>query len=229
MKRILLIAGAILISVGVAGFVWLNYFRSDGPDEFDLSESPGNGSQSSEPSEALSNLDGSWVVASGSEAGYRVLEDLRGVKDFEVIGRTSTLDGEVTIEGTSVVAATFEIPVDTISTDSSQRDNAFKGPNVMNVQEFPTATFELTGPADFGSIPAPGESVTSQITGDLTLRGVTQPVTLDVQGQIVGGQIELVGSIDVVFSDYGIANPSNAVATVRDSGTVEVKLLLARQ
>lgn len=230
MKRIL---GAILTLAAVliiGALLWLNFFRSEGPDEFALTdpateqptESSEYGSDSTDT--ALESADGAWTVAAGSEAGYRVLENLRGVKDFEVIGRTDQVTGSLAIADTTLNEATFEIDVASIATDSSSRDNAFKGGPVMNAAEFPTASFTLTEPVDFGSVPAPGESITVPVTGDLTLRGTTQTVTFDVQGRVLNGGIEIVGSIDVVFADYGIGNPSNAIATVRDEGQVEFKL-----
>ena len=39
---------------------------------------------------------------------------------------------------------------------------------------------------------------------------------------------ELVATIAVLFSDYGLNNPSNAFVTVRDEGLVEVSLTLSR-
>lgn len=174
------------------------------------------------------SLDGMWTVAPGSEAGYRVVEDLRGIQDFEAVGRTSDVTGSVEIEGTAVTGGSFEVDVASIESDDGRRDTEFRGFAVMNAPEFPTATLTLTEPIDFGTVPAPGTPVSATATGELTLRGETNPVTFPVDAQLLDGQIEIVGSIDVLFSDYGIANPSNAFVSVRDEGKVEVRLLLSK-
>ena len=52
----------------------------------------------------------------------------------------------------------------------------------MDVAKFPTSTFVLTAPIDFGAVPADGATVNATATGDLTLHGTTKSVTFNVQG-----------------------------------------------
>ena len=155
-----------------------------------------------------------------------MVEDVGGILDFEAVGRTSQVSGTIEISGSTITAASFEVDIASISSDDGRRDNQFVGP-IMNAPEFPTATFTLTQPIEFGTVPADGESVGASASGELTLRGTTNGVTFTVDAQLVGNQIELVGAIEVLFSDYGIDNPSNALAQVRDEGLVEVRLFLA--
>ncbi|MGI9594761.1 MAG: YceI family protein [Acidimicrobiales bacterium] len=171
------------------------------------------------------SIDGTWSVAAGSEAGYRVVEDLGSIQDFEAVGRTTEITGSVDIGGTTITAASFEVDVATITSDDDRRDGQFRG-DVMNSTEFPTATLVLTEPIELGSIPSAGTQVSTDATGELTLRGASNAVTFPIEAQLLGDQIEIVGSIDVLFSDYGIDNPSNPFVSVRDEGKVEVRLLL---
>jgi polyisoprenoid-binding protein YceI len=65
--------------------------------------------------------------------------------------------------------------------------------------------------------------------GDLTLHGVTKSVTMPIQAKLVSGQIALAGSIDIVFSDYGVAVPqSQIVLSVDNHGTLELQLQLQK-
>jgi polyisoprenoid-binding protein YceI len=98
----------------------------------------------------------------------------------------------------------------------------------MNAAEFPTATFVLTEPIDFGRIPVGDEQITATATGELTLRGVTNPVTFDVTARTADGRIGVLGSIPVVFEDYGIENPSFGVVSTEDNGLVEFVLVFER-
>ncbi len=97
----------------------------------------------------------------------------------------------------------------------------------MNADEFPTAEFRITEPIEFGEIPEGDEQITATAVGELTLRGVTNPVTFDVTAQTANGQIGVLGSIPVLFSDYGIDNPSFGVVATEDNGLVEFVLVFA--
>jgi polyisoprenoid-binding protein YceI len=119
------------------------------------------------------------------------------------------------------------VQVENITSDDSRRDDQFSG-RIMNAAEFPTAEFRITEPIDFGRIPEGDEQVTATATGELTLRGVTNPVTFDVTAQTTGGRIGVLGSIPVLFEDYGIENPSFGVVSTEDEGLVEFVLVFER-
>jgi polyisoprenoid-binding protein YceI len=115
----------------------------------------------------------------------------------------------------------------TLESDDSRRDNQFRG-RIMATDEFPTATFALTAPIELGRIPDEGEQITATATGDLTLRGITNPVTFDVTAQLTGERIGVLGSIPIVFADYDIPNPSIAGITTDDNGLLEFVLVFER-
>ena len=77
-------------------------------------------------------------------------------------------------------------------------------------------------------MPADQATVSFTATGDLTLHGVTKPVQVTIEARRNGGNIEVVGSIPVKFSDYGIDNPSTAAVTTQDNGVVEVSLIFSK-
>ena len=174
-------------------------------------------------SAAQSAASSQWIATDASEVGYRVKEVLFGV-DTTAVGRTNQVDGTMTIDGTHVAGVDFTIDVASIASDQSRRDASFRG-RVMSTDEFPTATFTLTQPIDLGITPADGAEVTTQATGDLTLRGVTNPVTFEVTAKQENGLIGVQGTIPVVFNDYGIANPSNGGVQTEDNGLVEFILV----
>jgi polyisoprenoid-binding protein YceI len=171
-------------------------------------------------------FDGTWVPTADSEFGYRVEEVLGGVNTTGV-GRSNQIEGTLTIADTTAEIDT-SVQVDTITSDDSRRDGQFAG-NIMDTANFPTATFVTTEPIDFGSIPADGEQVTATATGELTLKGTTQPVTFEVTAQVNGDRIGVLGAIPVVFADYGIERPSGGFVTTEDNGLVEFVLVFERQ
>lgn len=53
-------------------------------------------------------------------------------------------------------------------------------------------------------------------------------MTFPLEASLVGSEVQVAGSIDVLFSDYGIDNPSNAFVSVRDEGVVEFSLFFTQ-
>lgn len=170
-----------------------------------------------------SDVEGSWNATDASVLRYRVKENLNGF-DTEGVGETNSITGALTIEGTAVTTADFTVDMATFESDESRRDGQFNG-RIMAVDEFPTGTFVLTSPIELGAIPAEGEQVTASATGELTLRGTTNTVTFDVTAQLEGGKIGVLGTIPVLFADYGIPNPSFATISTDDNGTLEFILV----
>ena len=175
---------------------------------------------------AADSFDGDWVPTTASEFGYRVEEVLAGV-NTTAVGRSNEIEGLLTIEGTTATVVDITVQIENITSDDSRRDSQFTG-RIMNAAEFPTATFVLTEPIEFGRIPVGDEQITATATGELTLRGVTNPVTFEVTAQTTDGRIGVLGSIPVVFEDYGIENPSFGVVTTEDNGLVEFVLVFER-
>lgn len=60
--------------------------------------------------------------------------------------------------GTTITKGEFTVDMATFKSDESRRDDQSNG-RVMDVATFPTSTFILTEPIDFGAIPPDGGSV----------------------------------------------------------------------
>ncbi|WP_138735130.1 YceI family protein [Modestobacter excelsi] len=177
-----------------------------------------------QPSDAalVEDTDGTWTVSAGSSAGYRVHEVLNGA-DVTVAGTTDQVTGTVVIAGGDLADAEVTVDVASVTTDSGQRDSYFRG-NVMDVDEFPTATFAVTQPADLPELT--GAPVTVPVTGELTLKGVTRQVQTEVSVVRTGAGVDVSGSVPVTFGDHGIDAPSLGFVRVDDQGAVEFFLHL---
>ncbi|MEV0220356.1 YceI family protein [Streptomyces sp. NPDC050704] len=225
-KRWLIIGIAAAALVGVGGpYVYINYIQDDPPAALSLDSPPAapeSTSGSGSGDQAGQNVEGSWRVGSGSQAGYRVDEVLFG-QNVTAVGRTEEVTGELEIEGTRAASGSFTVDLASVRSDSDQRDGQFRG-RVMNTERYPNATFELTEPVDFGSVPDVNEQVTGKATGDLTIHGQTNSVTFDLTAQRTADGFRVNGSIPVTFADYGIDAPNFGGITVEDEGTVEFLL-----
>jgi len=168
---------------------------------------------------APASFDGEWLATGGSQAGYRVKEVLFG-QSTEAVGRTGNVDGALTLNGATVETAAISIDLASVQSDEDRRDGQFRG-RIMNVAQYPTATFTLTSPIDLGTLPADGSTVTVPATGDLTVHSTRKSVTLNVTAKRSAGTISVNGTIPVVFADYGIPSPSFGPASVDDHGEIE--------
>ncbi len=229
--RWLLVAVAAVVVLAVGGtFVYIHFI--EGPAPAPLSLGSATASPSATPAQAsqaatAAALAGTWQVAAGSQAGYRVKEVLLGQNNIAV-GRTSHITGNLVIRGSTVTAASFRVPMATIHSDQSQRDAQFDG-RIMDVATYPVGSFALTRPIGLAPVPPAGNIKSYQATGRLTLHGHTREVRFAVQAARVGNQIKISGTIPVKFADYGISNPSfGSFVTTQNFGMLEFLLDFSR-
>jgi polyisoprenoid-binding protein YceI len=240
----------VLLAVTAGPFVYINFIKDDPPDRLSFDDLAASDSASGETTAGgaasgsdgttsttqapattatagdTAGVDGSWTIADGSVVGYRVTEVLFG-QDTEGVGRSNGITGTFTIDGTTVTTASFEVDMTTFQSDESRRDSQFDG-RIMDVATYPTSTFTLTQPIELGALPGDLEEVTVSATGDLTLHGTTKSVTIDLVARRNGANIEITGSLNIVFDEWGIPNPSNAAVSTNDEGLLELALVLTR-
>jgi polyisoprenoid-binding protein YceI len=221
---------AVLVVLAVGGpFVYIHFIEGPAPAPLSLkpSTSASAGQSTGAQQTASTPVTGTWQVARGSQAGYRVREVLMGQNNIAV-GRTRSVSGSLTITGTSVTAGRFSVPMATIHSDESQRDVQFDG-RIMDVSAYPSGTFTLTKPIKLAPVPAIDAVQTYQATGNLTLHGHTRAVTFPLSAERTAAGIEVSGSIPVTFADWGIGNPSfGSFVTTQNHGILEFLLKLSR-
>ena len=134
----------------------------------------------------------------------------------------------MTIDGTTVTKATFNVNMASVVSDQSERNAHFDG-SIMDVAQLPTATLTLSSPIALGSIPGQGVVQHHDATGALTMHGVTKTVTFTVSAERLGAQIDVLADINVPFSEWNISNPSiGGFVTTANDGTLEVLLHLTQ-
>ena len=167
-------------------------------------------------------------VCASTFAGFRIDEVLSGIGDKTVVGRTPGVEGQIIVDGTTVMGGEFIVDMAGLITDSSARTGAIRN-QAIETGAFPTATFELTSSLDFGEIPGGGERVTVTAAGNLTVHGVTQPVEMPLTAELQNGVIVVFGQLELALADYGIDTPSAPiVVSVDDSAVLELQLFLTR-
>ncbi|MGY5764638.1 YceI family protein [Brachybacterium sp. DNPG3] len=170
------------------------------------------------------DIAGSWSIADGSEAGYRVEEVLNG-QDVTVVGRTEDTSGSITIDGTTLTQGEITVDLTTVATDENARDEYFRS-TAVDTGTYPEATFALDGDVDLAALAADGTQ-TATVAGTLEINGQTQGVQIELTlTRTAEGTLEVVGSSDVTWADYGVEAPSLGFVTVEDAGQIEFSLVL---
>jgi polyisoprenoid-binding protein YceI len=210
----------VLVGVGlvVGGpLVYAEYLARHTPDPLALS--------SSEPEQiplGPIQVNGTWEVQPGSEAGFRLDETLSG-QEVTVVGRTESVSGAVVVLDGMLAEASIVVEVDTMTSEDSARDAFFR--RALDTTNFPQARFELSEPVDVSEIGESAARATVVASGMMTMHGVTQAVTATLEVQRTPDGIEVVGQVPVVLSDYGLSAPALGWVVVQPEGTVEIRLL----
>ncbi len=210
------------------------------------SEPVSESTTSTAPGQLAENLAGTWQLAtSGPEsfAGYRVQEELANIGNKTVVGRTT--DVSATLEFANVasaddtngdatqgqlVRAEVAVRTATLTTDSSHRDGHAR--TSLDVVNFPEATFTLTEPivlSPDGGLAAAPSTWNGEVTGNLSIKGVTRPTTFTINATLRGDILVLVGSAPITFADFEVELPTaRIVLSIEEHGVMEFQLYLRR-
>ena len=224
-RRRLLLAGvlALVALAAVLGGPWVyaRFLAPEPPSALGLSSTAGPSSDATLTGRVE---DGTWEVAEGSEAGYRLDEVLSG-QPVTVVGRTEQVTGSLVVEDERLISGEVVVDVASIATDEPARDGFFR--RALSVTQVPEARFTLTEPVDLEALGA-GGSLQVEAVGTLTLNDVTQPATASLDARLIADGVEVAGQIPVVLTDHGLAAPDLGFVKVEPEGLVEVRLVLSR-
>lgn len=166
----------------------------------------------------------------GDRLEMRNLATVESVTDFETFtGRTTKVSGTVEFDPAKRMGSgTITVDLASLDTGIPLRNEHMRDEGWLNTARFPTAKF-VTKTVRHKS----GETYT--VTGDFTMRGVTKPITTDVQvryrpasaetrGAGFDGNVILVSTtFNVRLTDYGIKVPSQAAGKVANTVKISVR------
>jgi polyisoprenoid-binding protein YceI len=172
-------------------------------------------------------LDGTWHVTAGSAAGFRVQESFLGMSN-DTVGRTTAVTGALVVSGGQVTRAAFRVDLTTVTVNGKTQPQFARS---LDTQLYPDATIALVKPVTLGSALSSGATISTVVTGQLTMHGVSHLVTFPVSGRRDGPALQVAGSIPVVFSAWGIKGPggSGPFSSLADHGVAEFLLVLHQQ
>ncbi len=140
---------------------------------------------------------------------------------------TTKLDALPKAENKTVIAAidpktgsvAFEAQVKGFNFGNPMMQEHFNGPKWMDSEKMPTATFKgkITNP-EAVKFDVDG-TYTANIDGELTMHGITKPLSTKATITVKGGAISTNAEFTVKLADYGISNAGGKLA---DDPTITV-------
>ena len=171
-----------------------------------------------------------WTVDAASRATVRVREQLvRLPAPNDAIITIAGAQGSFTLnpDGTFATGSKISVDMNTITTDDRQRTDSIRR-DPLEVSRFRTS--ELV-PKKVTGLTLPLErsgDFTFQLTGDLTLHGVTKSVTFDVKATRTNGKLTATATANPSwkFGDFGMRPPSSfSVLSIVDEIRMEFALV----
>jgi polyisoprenoid-binding protein YceI len=169
-------------------------------------------------------VNGSWAIADGSVAGFRVRESALGLSN-DAVGRTTVVTGGVVISGGRVTSAAIRVDLAAITVSGKPQAQVATS---LRTGKYPDATFTLAAPVTLSRTFAVGGTARFTATGLLVMNGTTRRVTITFAARRDGTTLRVAGSIPVAFSAWHIKRPGEfgLLGSLADHGIAEFLLTL---
>jgi polyisoprenoid-binding protein YceI len=167
------------------------------------------------------------IVPGQSKVSYAVNEVFinRGNILNTAIGVTTIVNGEVILDAadpSKTKVGEITIDISAFASDSGQRDNFIRR-NGLESTKFPLARFKATAITGLPSTYKEGDELKFKMTGDMTVRETTIPVTFDVTTKLAGGKLTGTATAEVKMTDFKF-NPPDIAGTLKADNEVKLKL-----
>lgn len=149
--------------------------------------------------------------AAGSSIGFvgaKVTGDHKGsFQEFE---------GEVTLAGDQIASLRVTVKTASVESDAPDLTNHLKSPDFFDVEKFPKAKFEST------KIEKSGDKY--QVTGNLTMHGVTKSITFPATIQTKPDGVDTQAEFVINRKDFGIVYPGMANDLIKDDVAIKLDI-----
>ena len=141
-------------------------------------------------------------------------------------GSFTSFSGTITVVGDAVDKSRVHIDIDTpsLTTVPENLIKHLKSPDFFGVEQFPKATFNST------SIKAGGDKGAGyEVTGDLTLHGVTKSISFPANITLAGNQVNADATFSINRKDFNINYPGKVDDVIRDDVLIKLTLKADKQ
>ncbi len=182
-------------------------------------------------------VSGVWAVVSEGVQKYQI-DPSASLVTYEVgetflnqgnrfnvaVGTTNQVEGDGVLDLSNPLSgwiAPIEIDISQFTSGNDRRDNALRN-DFLESAQYPIATFV---PTEIQGLPreySEGDEVPLQITGDLTVREVTLPVTFETVIKVENGELRGEAASTILMSDFGIG-PISILGILETEDEVRIK------
>ncbi len=201
------------------------------PDEPESEDEPANTPEPTlEPSPEPTAAPSTGLVIfeirpSGSEVRFTLDELLRG-EPTTVVGRTDQVAGQIAVDLADLSTAqvgVIQVNARTLATDNEFRNRAISN-TILDTNAFEFITFAPTAVTGLPGSASVGETVSFQLTGNLTIRDITREVIFEATVTVVSAErLEGTAVTTIQRGDYNLAIPEvESVADVSEAVLLEI-------
>jgi len=156
----------------------------------------------------------------------------------EHVGNVKIAKGVLNVEANKLVGGTFDIDMTSITntdlTDASYNAKLIghmKSDDFFAVEKYPTSTFKITKVEPIAGAKAGEPNYT--VTGDLTIKGITNSISFPATVKIAGNKAEAAAKFDVDRTKWDIKYGSGLIGTaadkiIYDNFTMDLKLVAGK-
>ena len=169
-----------------------------------------------------------FTIDAGSSAKYVVREKLAALPvSSDAVGTTSDITGDIYLTPAGLATtqpSAFKVDLRTLKTDEALRDR-FVRDQTLQTGRFPFAEFVVTAITPFPANYVEGTEVSVNITGNMTIHGVTKPLTFTSKARRAGNALTGIADVDFKMSDFNITPPSVPLAKSEDRVHLQIVLV----
>lgn len=193
----------------------------------------------SAPSQDINDVSAKLPAGSEVQNAYRISQDesmvtftmneLLNGKPKLVVGTTTQVAGDIAVKDGKIEFGTMTLNAKTLMTDNDRRNSAIV--RLILKSDKPENEFITFKPTsnDFMGVIVPGQTVTMNIVGDLTISGVTKPTNVRVTATVTDEQIVGKAETTIKRSDFGLVIPTlSFIADVDDQFPIAVDVVAKR-
>ena len=166
---------------------------------------------------ADATLAGDWTL-DGARSRIRLRSSIWGL--IPVKGVFGQVTGHATVSPTGEVSGTITVAAASLGTNNARRDRHLRSGDFFAADAFPHITFSVD------RLQPSGEGVT--VTGNLTVRGQTRPLTFPAKVSVAGsGEVWLDAEVQVNRADFGLT--WNLMGAVSMQNTITVHAVFGKR
>lgn len=213
-KNIIFLTG-FLVLVGIIGFLYATR-----PTSAPTQSIESVGEQSEIVADEASGDVVYRIAPENSSVEYSIYEKLRG-EPKTVLGTTNQIVGDINVSKNGITFGTITINARTFVTDSEKRDSAVN--RFILKTEDPANEFIVFKPTSVIEV-IPGAEM--NVSGDLTISGITKPAVFTIVGKQEGDTLRGVAKTTLKRSDFNIVIPTlDFIADVPDEFSVTATIV----